>query len=176
MRQSQWLHQRIAAVVPDADPVHIEALFRLRHGPGSEVSMPDHQFERLVRENADRLREEGPERAESLARSLGLRDASPAQMPETQEGAYYVTVMRDGKPGRQPLLGPFHNDHARALSYVEAVRKVAYEIDPKTAFDGFGTARYPVGTSTPGILNAALGLDENAEEILDEGPPSLLPD
>jgi len=73
-----------------------------------------------------------------------------AQTPDTKPGAYYVTVADNGRIGR--LLGPFIDDHARALSLVDAARAKAEELDPRAVFYAFGTCRAdaPLG---PGVLN-----------------------
>jgi hypothetical protein len=76
-----------------------------------------------------------------------------AQEPDTQPGYYYVSVIDGTRFGL--LLGPFENDHVKALNMVEAVRKKAEELDPWGAFYGFGTCRVPLDTQDPpeGRLN-----------------------
>ena len=159
------LHGRIRKIIPEHDPVHVEAYFRLSHGPGSEIGMPDHQFERLIREAGDRVSDSGPEKAEQLAKSEGLRpEADPnAQMPDTKPGNYYVTIRRGDR--YQCLAGPFRDDHAMALSLVDKASKLAIDLEPGAAFDGFGTARLPYEYERPGLLNEALGLDERGTPL-----------
>lgn len=74
-----------------------------------------------------------------------------SQAPDTQPGAYYVTVHDGRRYGR--LLGPFVNDHAQALSMVDAARAKAEELDPRAAFYSFGTARLDASETRPGVLN-----------------------
>lgn len=72
-------------------------------------------------------------------------------MPDNKPGAYYVTVYDGKRYGR--LLGPFINDHAKALSLVDAARDKAHTVDPRAPFYSYGTARYPLECATPGRLN-----------------------
>jgi len=77
------------------------------------------------------------------------------QTPDTKQGEYYVSVV-DGKRTAL-LLGPFTNDHAKALSMVDAVRAKAEELDPRAIWYAFGTVRLPGDDSVPiraGRLNA----------------------
>jgi hypothetical protein len=77
------------------------------------------------------------------------------QMPDSKPGAYYVSVVR-GADWR-PLLGPFLNDHAKALSLVDAARAKSEELDVKSCWYSFGTVRVDVseGEIAPaGILNS----------------------
>jgi hypothetical protein len=69
------------------------------------------------------------------------RHEAPAstQKADAAPGNYYVTV-RDGERYAL-LLGPFTNDHQRALDAVEEVRRVAEELDPRASWYAFGTAR-----------------------------------
>ncbi len=80
-----------------------------------------------------------------------------AQAPDTKEGNYYVSVV-DG-PQHALLLGPFCNDHAKALSLVEKARDEAVRIDRKAWFYGFGTCRLPLDYDKPGKLNYLLEED-----------------
>lgn len=52
--------------------------------------------------------------------------------PDTAEGNYYVSV-RDGRRSSL-LVGPFPNDHATALRFVDAARDAAHSVDPKAWF------------------------------------------
>lgn len=169
------LHERIREIVPEHDPVHVEAYFRLRHPPGVEVSMPDHQVERLVREAAERVSEAGPEKAEQLAQSEGYRPKADAhvQMPDTKPGNYYVTIRRGDR--YQCLAGPFRDDHAMALSLVDKARKLATDLEPRAVFDSFGTARLPSEYEKPGLLNEALGLDERGTPLPEMEEEDLTP-
>jgi hypothetical protein len=80
------------------------------------------------------------------------------QQPDTAPGPYYVTVVRDGR-GVGFLAGPF-DQHADALAMVEPARAAAYTVDPWTAFDAFGTARWKDASSPApiGKLNDLLGV------------------
>jgi hypothetical protein len=81
------------------------------------------------------------------------------QTPDTQPGAYYVTVLDGRRYGR--LLGPFIDDHAGALAMVDVVRKRAEELDPRALFYSFGTCRVPADDSIPlraGLLNKYFNL------------------
>jgi hypothetical protein len=74
------------------------------------------------------------------------------QAPDTKPGNYYVTVKRDdGAYGR--LFGPFENDHARALELVNLGRRLAEEVDPRAFFYAYGTARFPLDYTKPGVFN-----------------------
>jgi hypothetical protein len=77
------------------------------------------------------------------------------QHPDSKPGAYYVSVAR-GADWR-PLLGPFINDHAKALGLVDAARKKAEELDVKACWYSFGTVRVDVAAGEiprAGILNS----------------------
>ena len=79
--------------------------------------------------------------------------------PDSQPGAYYVTVINGPRVGR--LAGPFINDHAAALAMVDQVRKVAEEVNPRACWYAFGTCRLPNDDSVPiryGSLNKQMGL------------------
>lgn len=77
------------------------------------------------------------------------------QEPDIQLGNYYVSVRRDdGMHGL--LLGPFRNDHARALAAVPAARAKAEEVDPRAHWYAFGTCRLAADFVTPGVLNHLL--------------------
>ena len=77
-----------------------------------------------------------------------------SQQPDNKPGAYYVTVIREDGEWR-PLVGPFLNDHAKALSMVEPARSKAQELDPRAWWYGFGTVRLDVSpeAAPQGILN-----------------------
>jgi len=64
------------------------------------------------------------------------------QQPDNKPGAYYVSVVDGPRVGR--LLGPFINNHAGALTMVEAARKKAEECDPRAVFYAYGTIREDV--------------------------------
>lgn len=66
---------------------------------------------------------------------------------------YYVSVV-DGP--RQSLLAGPYKTHAEALSAVEPVRNIAYDVDPKSWFYAFGTIAMKEGYTKPGILNDKL--------------------
>jgi hypothetical protein len=72
--------------------------------------------------------------------------------PDTAPGNYYVTVRRDDGDFRC-LVGPFRDDHAKALSLVPKARRVAQEVDPKAVWYSYGTIRTVYDYDKPGILN-----------------------
>ena len=69
---------------------------------------------------------------------------------------FYVTVVRGERTGF--LAGPFET-HQAALDMVPAARRVANEVDPRTAFDGFGTVSMEPGPWPAGVLNANVGME-----------------
>ncbi len=62
---------------------------------------------------------------------------------------YYVSVVRGAR--RRLLDGPWPT-HREALARVERVRRRANEMDPRSHFDGFGTASAPEDGAQPGLL------------------------
>ena len=87
------------------------------------------------------------------------------QQPDPQPGFYYVSVRRERGPthfmgagtDHRLLLGPFVNDHARALASVEQVRRKAEDLDPRACWYAFGTCRVESAEPPePGILNHLL--------------------
>lgn len=57
----------------------------------------------------------------------------------------------------RPLLGPFVNDHAKALGLVDAARKKAEAMDSRAVWYSYGTVRVPLSDPNcmrPGILNS----------------------
>jgi hypothetical protein len=77
-------------------------------------------------------------------------DSEP-QAPDPRPGFYYVSVVR-GAGDYRLLRGPFVNDHAGALAAVEAARYRAYDLDPRSAWYAYGTARLEADAG-PGILD-----------------------
>lgn len=76
-----------------------------------------------------------------------------AQAPDTKPGNYYVSVRKDSGDWRV-LLGPFPNDHAAALAWVDKARNKAIELDPRAPWYSYGTVRLPVDAALPnGALN-----------------------
>lgn len=68
---------------------------------------------------------------------------------KSRTGYFYVDAIPQA--GRVTLLsGPYPN-HAAAMADVDAVRKLANEIDPRSHFMPFGTCRYPEDRG-PGVL------------------------
>lgn len=59
--------------------------------------------------------------------------------PNPEPGYYYVTVV-DG-PRFAFLLGPYVNDHARALAAVDAAKKWCHDRREEAWFWSFGTCR-----------------------------------
>jgi hypothetical protein len=80
--------------------------------------------------------------------------ASEVMAPDSKPGAYYVSVVK-GSDYRL-LLGPFVNDHAKALGMVDAVRRKAEELDPRACWYAFGSCRLDIDADKAppsGILN-----------------------
>lgn len=81
-----------------------------------------------------------------------------AQKPDTKPGDYYVTAVDGQRVAR--LLGPFRNNHAAALAMVDRVREHAYQLDPRSHWYAFGTARWDTDETKPvktGVLNRHMG-------------------
>lgn len=68
---------------------------------------------------------------------------------------FYVTMIRDGKAAY--LAGPFDN-HEEAKGHVEPARNEAWDVDPWSEFDSFGTASVVADRHPPGVLNERLGI------------------
>lgn len=151
------LHERIRILSPEYDPVHVESYLRLRHGPGSENYMTDRQFAEAVRLATDRIDQVGKDEAERFARACGMKKEAN-ETPDHKPGNYYVTVRRGDS--YLCLAGPFRDDHAMALSFVDKTRNLAIDADRTTIWDGVGTARFPYEYTEPGIFNKDLGLDK----------------
>ena len=86
-------------------------------------------------------------------------DSNGDQWPDPRPGFYYVSVIRDGQsPDRHRLLlGPFIDDHARALELVDTVANKAMDLDPRACWYAFGTCRVECAHApAPGILNALM--------------------
>lgn len=78
---------------------------------------------------------------------------STFQPIDSKPGNYYVSVRKDSGDWRV-LLGPFPNDHAAALAWVDKARRKAEEIDPKAIWYSYGTVRLPIDAALPnGALN-----------------------
>lgn len=75
--------------------------------------------------------------------------------PDTTPGNYYVSAVNGSK--YIALVGPFKDDHAGALAFVERARTYTVAAKPESAFWGFGTCR--LETDKPGTLNAVLKFD-----------------
>lgn len=69
---------------------------------------------------------------------------------------FYVTIAREGK-GVSKLAGPF-DTHDEAKAHVQRARDEAYKVDPRSAFDAFGTAGIEADEHKPGVLNERLGI------------------
>lgn len=82
----------------------------------------------------------------------------------TTSRKYYVTMVRDPGPRQKIawLAGPF-DDHETALGHVDAARTKANEVDPRAAFDAFGTSSFEAddGKHPPGRLNDLLGVGKS---------------
>lgn len=78
---------------------------------------------------------------------------------------YYCTVVRGAGPSAKVgwLLGPY-DDEPSARAKLPDARRLAYEADPRTHFDAFGTARLErEGTLPQGVLNDRLEPGELSE-------------
>lgn len=91
---------------------------------------------------------------------------------DPKPGNYYVSCVDGGR--MLLLLGPFVQ-HADALAQVEAVRKLAGQLDPWSHFYSFGTVGLADVDVRPGKLNAQMGYcagvlrrASDAEEAADE--------
>lgn len=77
----------------------------------------------------------------------------------TVEQRFYTTVIRDSHGARKAgfLLGPFETE-ATARRYIPAARREAEAVDPRCAFDAFGTASVTGGPYPVGALNERCGV------------------
>lgn len=96
-------------------------------------------------------------------------DADGAETPvpmAVRSKKYYVTMIRD--PGKNQrvarLAGPF-DTHEEALSHVDAAKEYAYEVDPKSAFDAFGTSGVESDNHKPGVLNEHLEIGKRSKLV-----------
>lgn len=92
----------------------------------------------------------------------GIETAVPAGVRTKK---YYVTMIRD--PGANQrvarLAGPF-DTYEEALAHVEPARKHAEEVDPRAAWDAFGTAGIESDNHKPGTLNEKMGIGASKSE------------
>lgn len=84
------------------------------------------------------------------------------QEPDTKPGNYYVTAIDGGKTAI--LVGPFPNNHQAALDKVDIASDYAQKLDDRAYFWAFGTARFPLEFTKPGILNAFVGYELPKED------------
>lgn len=91
---------------------------------------------------------------------------------------YYVTMIRDGARRQVArLAGPFDR-HEDALDHVERARHAAYEADPRSHWDAFGTAGVEADEHKPGVLNERLGIKPKAAPytpVTDDSHPAPMP-
>ncbi len=88
-----------------------------------------------------------------------LRHPDPdtaTQQPDTQPGNYYVSAMDPGTGNSWPVLGPFPNDHAAALSAVAEATAFCQAHHPRSIWFSFGTVRMDTTYLKPGTANAHL--------------------
>jgi hypothetical protein len=97
----------------------------------------------------------------------GVPRGTPAQfvkpVPDTARGAYYTSVVKNRSYCL--ALGPFHDDHARALAGVERVRRYfsSHHLDPWAAC-AYGTCRLPDGATAPlGRLSGQISTPTDAD-------------
>lgn len=108
--------------------------------------------------------------AKSVSAGSNTRiDADGAETPvpmAVRSKKYYVTMIRD--PGKNQrvarLAGPF-DTHEEALSHVDAAKEHAYEVDPKSAFDAFGTSGVESDNHKPGVLNEHLEIGKRSKLV-----------
>lgn len=87
------------------------------------------------------------------------------QIPDTQPGNYYVSMIHDGQIVL--LRGPFRNDHASALAAVNEALATLKKLGLWGAFDDIGTARMTLVFEQRGCLDI---LDDVfIEKIIDDG-------
>lgn len=67
---------------------------------------------------------------------------------------YYVTMIRD-RVGVARLAGPYVT-HEEALQLVDRVRNIAYDVDPRSHWNAFGTCGVTAAEHKPGVLNDKL--------------------
>jgi hypothetical protein len=99
------------------------------------------------------------ESSEAPKPAVGPKAAPTAEDQADPRRKYYVTMVRDPGPNQRVgyLAGPFDR-HDDALKHVEPARLHAEKVDPRAAFDAFGTAGVVVDKHGPGVLNRHLGL------------------
>jgi hypothetical protein len=79
------------------------------------------------------------------------------QVPDSKLGLYYVSAVAADRRKWWPLLGPFPDDHAGAIRKIDAVRKLACELDPCGCWYSYGTVRIEHQDKPPqGALNGHL--------------------
>jgi hypothetical protein len=87
----------------------------------------------------------------------GVPLESAEQMPDSKPGLYYVSAAASDRRKWWPLLGPFPDDHAGAIRKIDAVRKLACELDPRGCWYSYGTVRIEHQDDPPqGALNGHL--------------------
>lgn len=104
------------------------------------------------------------------AAPIPVADHGPQKPDTSRSGNFYVTTHdpggNAGKGRHGFLLGPYAN-HQDALDRVRPARDKAYNVDPKSHWYAFGTARMNADEpGAPGVLNAHLPehySDEHAE-------------
>ncbi|QIN67811.1 hypothetical protein SBC1_78580 (plasmid) [Caballeronia sp. SBC1] len=79
------------------------------------------------------------------------------QVPDSKLGLYYVSAVASDRRKWWPLLGPFPDDHAGAIRKIDAVRKLACELDPRGCWYSYGAVRIEHQDKPPqGALNGHL--------------------
>ena len=73
------------------------------------------------------------------------------EMPNTEPGPYYISVMKDGGDWRA-VSGPYPL-HVTALGLVDKARRTCEQMDARAIWYAFGTVRIKDATCTdPGLL------------------------
>lgn len=68
---------------------------------------------------------------------------------------FYVTIKRGARTGW--LAGPFPTE-PEARATIPQARDIAYDIDPRSHWDLFGTAKLEAPNLPPGSLNKKIGM------------------
>ena len=96
------------------------------------------------------------------------------QVPDTQPGPYYISVMKNSGDCRA-LSGPYEK-HADALALVDKARRISEQMDDRAIWYAFGTLRIKDTSCTdPGILQKVgynLALERETRVVRLVGTPT----
>lgn len=91
-------------------------------------------------------------------------DIMDSQKVDKKPGYYYVSLVDGDRYSL--LLGPYTNNHQRALEMVEDVKKKAIELDHFAHFYGFGTCRVDIDVEPRwGVLNDYFPLEVYSDMV-----------